>query len=79
MEITRNGNVKIEINPERKYQGQFVGYKYYKLTDLQKVFPNVADFGELNPGGFDLGAGANNTDMICHHIQPYRRNGYIVK
>lgn len=79
METTKTGNIKIHINPERKYTGQFVGWKYYKLDDLKKAFPFVSDFSALDPYDFDLGDGANNVAMIMHHVMPYRRQGYVVE
>ena len=79
METTKNGNIKIEINPERKYQGQFIGHRYYKLADVKRAFLFVDDFEAINPHDFDLGEGANNADMIDHHVQSYRNIGYIVE
>ena len=77
MEITKTGNIKIEVNPERKYAGQFVGYEFYHIMDVAKQFPSVKDFDSLPDDGFDLGDGATNLEMIRHHVQPFRRNGYI--
>ena len=79
METTKNGNIKIEVNPDRKYQGQFVGWRYYNLNTLKSVFKNVSDFSELDPWNFDLGDGANNAEMIMHHVVPFRNCGYIVE
>ena len=79
MKITKTGNIKIHINPERKYQGQFVGWKYYKLAAIKTAFPFIDNIQDLEPDDFDLGAGANNADMIMHHIEPYKRVGYVVE
>lgn len=79
MKTTKNGNIKIEVNPERKYQGQFVGYTYYKLEDVRRAFSFMSGFASINEDGFDLGLGANNADMIMYHVQPYRSCGYIVE
>ncbi len=75
--ITRGGNIKIEVNPDRKYDGQFVGYRYFKGADVSRAFPAIADFGALDKAGYDIGAGADNEQMIQHHIQEYRSVGYI--
>lgn len=79
METTRRGNIKIEVNPERKYRGQFVGYEYYRLADCQGAFPSVGNFPALSCDGNNLSDLVNNEEMIQHHIQPYRRIGYICK
>ena len=78
MEITKLGNIKININPDRHYQGQFVGQEYYRLADVQRAFPFISDFEEIDEDGFDLGDAADNTEMIRHHCNHYRRIGYIV-
>ena len=78
MERTKNGNIKIEINPERKYQGQFVGYEHYRLADVSRAFPAVDNFSDLDEDDYDLGDGSNNREMIQHHVMPYRRVGHIV-
>ena len=79
METTKKGNIKIKINPERKHQGQFVGYRFFKLSDVRRAFPDVPDFAEIKGDGYDLGEGATNEEMIIHHLQPFRSCGYIVE
>ena len=80
MEITKSGNIKIEITPDRYYQAQFVGYEYYRLVDVKRAFPFIADFTAIKEeGNDDLGLGNRNGDMIRHHCTPYLRVGYIVE
>jgi len=78
METTKTSNIKIHVNPERTYSGQFIGWEYYKLDVLQKTFPFVDNLADLDPDGFDLGDAANNVDMIRHRVLPYRRRGHLV-
>ena len=77
MQTTKSGNIKIEINPDRKYDGQFIGHEYYNIDDVKRAFPFISDFSELTRKGFDLGDGANNEEMIRHHVIPFRRSGYF--
>ena len=79
METTRAGNIKIKINPDRHYQGQFVGYEYYSISDINRAFPGV-DVASFDLDSYDdLGLGNSNADMIRHHCSPFRRVGYIVE
>ena len=78
MEITKSGNIKIQVSPERHYQGQFVGHEYYKLADVQRAFPAIADFAAIDAEGFDLGQRACNDEMVRHYCAPFRRVGHIV-
>ena len=77
LNTTKKGNVKISINPERKYQGQFVGDKFFSLAVLKRVFPAVKNFAELDKDGFDLGDTADNEAMVLYHCTPFRRVGYV--
>jgi len=78
MKITKGGNVRIEINPERKYQGQFVGYRYYKMGALEEAFPGT-DFAEIDDDGFDIGDNATNSEIIPCYVLPFSQIGYTVQ
>ena len=77
MNTTASGNIKIEINPDRHYAGQFVGSLFYRLTDVQAAFPAIKDFAALNKDGFDIGYLATNEEMIYQHCMPFRSVGYV--
>lgn len=78
MYLTKSGNVRIKINPERHYQGDFIGYLYFDRNALRKVFGRD-DWSSLATDGNELGELANNDEMIIHHLQPFRRCGYTVE
>ena len=77
LNLTKSGNIKIHINPERKYDGQFIGYRYYDIDDVKRAFPRISDFGGLDVDGLDIGDGATNEQMIEHHVMPFRSVGHI--
>lgn len=79
MKLTETGNIKIAVNTERKYQGQFVGHEYYRKSALDLIF-GPTDWATINPCGYDdLGISNRNDDMIRHHCSPFRRIGIFVE
>jgi len=79
MEVTRTGNIKIRVNPERHYSNEtWVGTLYYKRSELEDIFGKY-DWENLDEEDCTFNEKATNREMIMYHVDPFRKVGYVVK
>ena len=74
MKITKAGNVRIRVNPERAPE-QFTGSRYYKMDDLVLGIP-LAGLRQIEDNGFDLADNISNSDIISYYVLPFMELGY---